>query len=140
MACTAGRYGNQTSKASATSCFSCTVGHYCPGGSALEPCAIGTYSNKTGQYSLESCTGCEEGYFCGGAALARTTFALALPLVLPVLPVDMETKPHRVRDLAVKIVILGITVLVILLGLAVAPVNTETRSHKIMNLAAKFAK
>lgn len=43
----------------------CTIGHYCPEGTAVPvPCPEGTYNTGTGLTDSKSCKACDAGFYC----------------------------------------------------------------------------
>ena len=77
--CPKGTFLNETGGRIESDCKQCTIGRYCPVGSATpvicplghycppgsgdpQPCPLGTFNNRSGIYYLENCTSCTPGW------------------------------------------------------------------------------
>jgi hypothetical protein len=71
FACPAGT----TADPSRSSCITCPMGYYCPGGRDMVPCGSGTYCAKTG---LTAPTPCPGGSFCTTSTSSSTSATVVL--------------------------------------------------------------
>lgn len=70
--CPAGTFSGETGLNASSQCQTCTLGHYCPAGSAAPTnCEPGTYQPSTG--AMDACLDCEAGWACESAAMSVMT-------------------------------------------------------------------
>lgn len=76
--CPSGTYSNQTNLARISQCTNCTVGHYCPSGSANPvPCSPGTYNPLQRGVDAANCRDCDAGFACENWAMYTMTISCA---------------------------------------------------------------